>query len=221
MNTRWTPADPANWTVPQARYGTDGKLDGYKAVLHGERVCYPCLEGRCSDCRHTPSGRRIERSEEAAKRLGAVCLCDQQGHPTPVTCGETVHVNEGRWSSSHRCDKPVKVLVEVSVRTRGKAPFEALRCGQHIAMYRRRVEKSEAEAVARVERDEANERAKQERAAANEAAVMLNEACDLLGITLKAEAHGGGSWGGPEGVYIEIDHEAAGALARFLIERHG
>lgn len=222
MSWEWVGGDPKNWTAPKHQ-STDPKNT---QVFIPERVCQACRQNECVSCMGAPYGREMERREEATARLGPGCLCAEQGHPTPVTCGEDVWKSEGNWASHHRCSKPVKGSAMIQ-RTWGSGlplgDYEAHRCGLHLSMYRRRVERAEAEAAEREQREEANERAKAEGRAADETATMLNEACDMLGIPIKAVAKGGYRYAGvvPAPIAIEIDHEAAGALARFLIERHG
>lgn len=210
--TTWTQDDPDNWTSFSTRD------DGDRMVLIPDRVCSSCRRGECAGCTGLPSGKRYERTEEATKRLGPGCLCAEQGHPKPVTCSEMAG-GAGRGETAHRCGK----LVKGSVLARGRwgsEEHEHFVCGQHLAMYRRRGEKAAADAARKEALTEANRQAFEERTAADEVAAMLNEAGAVIGLDLAAEATGGSSYGGPRPVTIRIDHEAAGALARFLIDRH-
>lgn len=60
------------------------------------------------------------------------------------------------------------------------------------------------------------EQIREEKRAADEVAELLDAAGEVIGIPLAAQGHHcGGS------VSVTIDHEAAGNLARFLIDRHG
>lgn len=203
-----------NWTEPNE--------SGH--VIRDPRVCQACRGGECVSCTGRPYGDRYERSAEAEVRLGPGCLCAEQGHPTPVTCGHDTEY--GTWDA-FRCDRRVKgsrMLPRKWAKPDEPREYEAHLCGLHLSMYRRREEKAAAQAALIREAAETLTRTEAERAAADEVASLLNEACELIGIGIKAVAKGGPSaarMGSTPTVFIKVDHEAAGALARFIIDRHG
>jgi hypothetical protein len=216
--TKYKIGDPNNWTVPSAR-----EDDGFKMIIKTQYVCYNCFMGECVSCSDKPQGRQYERSDDAAKRLGTGCLCKEQGHPVSATCSESAG-GYGRGESSHRCSKPAKGTVEVHGSWSGAKGQTVTKqvCGLHLRMYNKRAEEAQARVEAEEQRRMDNARAGEEAGAADETVEMLNEACRLFGIELEAIRKGGeASWGKPTPVRIEIDTEAAGALARFLMERFG